>query len=945
MAGGLLLVALAAIAFLYFTKKSNEYVSPQAAAIQALTEASASQPVFLFQDGFPTGVATSVQVAGADPVERARNFLDTYRDLYLFSDEELTLMPYRVQKSYGDTAVFSQAYRGLPVFGAQLAITLDSDIVRGTTGALLFGDITLDTIPTITPDEAIGLARQALHLPEPKIARQPELMIFDLALLSKEASDPHLVYLLDLETSSLQLRAFIDAHNGELVNSYYLTEPALNYEIWDGQGLPLGDCVTTLQNSILLGTESEPLNIPAASAESLTLDANRAQASYEDTYNFYLDSFSRDGFDGKGSNIVLVLRLPGGGVNYGCFITFSPQWTILDIMAHEITHSVVGSTSGLAYLGESGALNESFADIMASFIDGNWTIAEDIGAFRSLANPPIYSHPDKYSGFMGSPGTDNGGVHTNSGIMNKAAYLITEGGAFNGATITGLGADKAADLFYTSMVTLTYNADLRSAAFHTRFIVAPFFLSIEEICHVHNAFFAVELIPYPIGCAAPDAHKDSDLDYAPDLIDNCPGLANNQNDLDKDGLGNDCDKDIDGDGAPEKVGPDSIFVNLDNCPELANPDQTDKDGDGLGTLCDPEEKDLASSPSPTPVPDFDKDRVPDAQDNCPNKKNPEQKNFDNDSQGDACDDDKDNDGQHDYWYGGDNCFYAPNKDQADIDGDGIGDACEWDESQPKELSFENRPGDLVSVAIPLCASDQNGWYSEEFTVAIQMQGLGAGVGSWVSATARNYLTTPQFGGQQLHAFTPHMGEQYVLNFAFDDNIPAGQQTIALQMQCGLYTELDLSGFTSPTQTEAPTPTPDLSGLTLPYLTLLQNGNCRTNPGPDYEVLDLVPTGFQATINGVVPDNAWLRIFLPDWNQNCWVSASVVEVTGDLTGVTVYQYAPPPTATTDPDEGNNGVSSPTPSGPQCSDGVDNDGDGVTDLLDPQCGSTIDNDESS
>lgn len=111
------------------------------------------------------------------------------------------------------------------------------------------------------------------------------------------------------------------------------------------------------------------------------------------------------------------------------------------------------------------------------------------------------------------------------------------------------------------------------------------------------------------------------------------------------------DPDDDGDGVPDEE---------DNCPGVANPDQTDTDGDGRGDACDE---------------DDDGDGVPDEEDNCPLVANPQQQDTDGDGLGDACDDDADGDGVPDTI---DNCLGVPNPDQEDSNGDGIGDACERD---------------------------------------------------------------------------------------------------------------------------------------------------------------------------------------------------------------------------------------------------------------------------
>jgi thermolysin len=133
----------------------------------------------------------------------------------------------------------------------------------------------------------------------------------------------------------------------------------------------------------------------------------------------------------------------------------------LDIVAHEIGHGVVESTSNLEFEGESGALNEAFCDILGASVEfffqssgrsprSDYLIAEDVlapVAARSFANPAQLGQPDHYSQrFQGT--ADNGGVHINSGIPNHVFYLAIEGGthATSGVQVTGVGAARRADI-------------------------------------------------------------------------------------------------------------------------------------------------------------------------------------------------------------------------------------------------------------------------------------------------------------------------------------------------------------------------------------------------------------------------------------------------------------------------------------------------------------------
>lgn len=1049
--------------------------------------ASAAEPHFLFERGFPSGVSVRLQIDGADAVERAGNFLDTYRDLYFLNDEELGFAASRVEAfERGQTVTLSQTYRGLPVFASQLVVGfLDSTLIS-TTGYILHGDITLDTVATLSPTQAIETARLALSLPEAQLSHPPELMIFDYSLLADVASEPHLVFLLDFVAADYP-RVFIDAHTGDLVNTYGLTEETLQFNIWDALNANLTCKVSGVikisggftegppdlfgsQTTIfpyILGNEigSAAQNIPPERAGIVLTDYVAANDAVTKTYNFYFYKFNVDSFNGLGAKMQIYVEANLNGIigaRTPCYIAFEPDSATLDIFAHEFTHAVIASTSALVYLGESGALNESFADIMGAMVDCcDWLNGEDLpgGAIRSLSTPTDYGQPQSYLDInftqLKNLEDDKGGVHSNSGIMNMAAFLITDGGTFDyqGEPIIGIGRDKAARFFYNSMVTFPAGANLHQAAFHMLYTVAPWTLNQQEICTVHNALYAVRLFLWPdLDCDGIEDTVDNDGDYQTLNSDNCPYLSNyDQYDLDQDGIGDDCDEDLDGDGIPDKADTAAGFLaallngGLDNCPYKPSPDQTDTDKDGKGNLCDPDidndgklnsddncplvhnpdqsdddhislgnacdpsyvappedfdgdgvpdsvdncsqwanstqedfdqdgtgdecdtdadgdntidtadnclhwynpdqadtDKDgMGNKCDPNTIPDNDKDEVLDDIDNCHGVSNTDQKNFDGDNLGDTCDPDDDNDGFKDnFVYEGDkvdNCVYFPNPDQADSDGDGIGDACEGQNDDFHiDFSIQNNPGNLASIAVSLCEPDRGTWYSQDFVMGLSLHGLEENLSAWVSGPTNPYLTMPTASDDQAHLFTPRMGEHYFLNFSFAEDVPLGEsRIISLYSECGPYSEFRTQAANAPA---TPTLTPVVGGLTLPYLTLIQNGNCRTNPGADYELLDIVPTGFQANITGVVPDNAWLRIFLPDWNQNCWLSASVVEITGNLAGVTVYQYAPPPTPTTDPDEGNGGP-------PQCSDGLDNDGDGSIDGVDRECADPNDNDESS
>ena len=134
--------------------------------------------------------------------------------------------------------------------------------------------------------------------------------------------------------------------------------------------------------------------------------------------------------------------------------------------------------------------------------------------------------------------------------------------------------------------------------------------------------------------------------------DDCDGAVDEGfSDTDEDNQADCVDDDDDGDGWLDAD---------DNCPVVWNPTQLNTDGDIHGDLCDP---------------DDDNDGVADGEDNCPTIDNFGQDDLDGDGDGDACDSDDDNDGVAD---GEDNCPTIVNSEQDDLDGDGDGDVCDND---------------------------------------------------------------------------------------------------------------------------------------------------------------------------------------------------------------------------------------------------------------------------
>lgn len=121
--------------------------------------------------------------------------------------------------------------------------------------------------------------------------------------------------------------------------------------------------------------------------------------------------------------------------------------TSVDICAHELTHGLIDNTIYLEYQGESGALNESIADMFGVYVEfyinssydtPDWTIGEQVdkkkyqvAGFRNFEDPLSKQQPDSYMGrYWVNPNNisvDNGGVHINSGVINFFCYICSNG--------------------------------------------------------------------------------------------------------------------------------------------------------------------------------------------------------------------------------------------------------------------------------------------------------------------------------------------------------------------------------------------------------------------------------------------------------------------------------------------------------------------------------------
>lgn len=214
------------------------------------------------------------------------------------------------------------------------------------------------------------------------------------------------------------------------------------------------------------------------------------------TLAFYREVFARESIDGSGLDLVSSVHFgqrydnafwtgeqmvygDGGG---GTFVA-GGLTRALDVIAHELTHGVTQYSAALIYEGQSGALNESFSDVLGILVkqralgidaaSANWLIGEGIleptlgGALRNMIAPGTAYSGDEQPADMDSyrdlpvdddPRNDNGGVHINSGIPNRAF-------AETARALGGNAWDAAGAIWYATLTArLRADADFAEAA-------------------------------------------------------------------------------------------------------------------------------------------------------------------------------------------------------------------------------------------------------------------------------------------------------------------------------------------------------------------------------------------------------------------------------------------------------------------------------------------------
>jgi uncharacterized repeat protein (TIGR01451 family) len=384
----------------------------------------------------------------------------------------------------GGTAVhFQQEVDGVPVFGGEATVQVAPD--GGVVSSLADLSDRAARVPTearvapaVAADAAVAaVARDTGARPDALIPTEPERWIYDPRVLgSPGIPRVRLTWRVEVTGPAVRHEVLVDAQTGGVALSFSQLSHAVitpTRKVCDFANLPAADDICANPTPAFARVEGQGAHTVA--------EVNRAYDDAGRFHAYFLSRFGRDSVDDAGLPLVSAVRYctPTAACPYtnaywnGTQAVFGQGYAVDDVIFHEFTHGVTEFSAGLFYWYQSGAINESFSDVFGELIDlangpedtpGNrWLIGEDLpnGHLRDMQDPTTRADADRMTSAFYDPdadGNDAGGVHSNSGVGNKAAYLITDGATFNGHSVAGLGPAKAAAVYYEALTSVLTSA-------------------------------------------------------------------------------------------------------------------------------------------------------------------------------------------------------------------------------------------------------------------------------------------------------------------------------------------------------------------------------------------------------------------------------------------------------------------------------------------------------
>ncbi len=457
------------------------------------------------------GKQSATRATRTDPEQAARSTLRTRASLLGLRDPDRELvLAARHRDADGETHLrFAQRHLGIPVWRREIRLHYDTHgALRLLQGSYVRTPSDGDATPRL--DAATASAQAWADVGEIPPVTLPSA---ELVFYGGEGDTVHLAWMIDVAPAlNRRWRVFVDARTGTVLArqsrihdeivagrgadlfgtqqifnvwhegaSYYLIDPSTPTP--NGSYAPLAGLNATGDMIVYDADYTDATNgyfyvTSAASQSGWDPTAVTAAAHTLYVYEYYLTRHARESIDNAAMNLVTVVHFEQDYANAfwngtmmvygdGDGTTLGPLAKCLDIAAHELTHGVTENSAGLLYENQSGALNESFSDVFGSLVENtahagaeNWRLGEDCtlaspGYLRSLADPSLGLDPQpvRMTEYQNLPNTyegDYGGVHVNSGIPNRAAYLIAAGLTTEGLG-TSIGMTDTARLYYAAL--------------------------------------------------------------------------------------------------------------------------------------------------------------------------------------------------------------------------------------------------------------------------------------------------------------------------------------------------------------------------------------------------------------------------------------------------------------------------------------------------------------
>ncbi len=393
---------------------------------------------------------------------------------------------------------YQQLHDGVPVYGAQLQVHLDRGNNVTTANGTIVPGIQVDMNSALNADQAVQLGKNAVtgsHGVAPFALRThvEGLFIYRTGLAQGVPGSDHLVYKVIVSNdSSIRDFVFVDAVTGKVVEQVNAAPHGLDRELYE----------SSPSSTDASGFELNAVWAEGDSTAGLAADPMLMVLATEDIYNVFsnISGGTYGSFDGAGATMSMSYgSYPSGSCPNawwnGSTISVCNGLFADDVIGHEWTHAYTEKTHELVYQWQPGALNEAYSDMFGELSDINngtglddpsyttrrtdencsaygdnaigsattdasfrWLMGEDVtaagmgGALRDMWMPSCFGNPGKVSdAYYACSTSDAGGVHANSGVPNHAFALLHDGGNYNGYSISALGRDRVAAIYWRAM--------------------------------------------------------------------------------------------------------------------------------------------------------------------------------------------------------------------------------------------------------------------------------------------------------------------------------------------------------------------------------------------------------------------------------------------------------------------------------------------------------------